>query len=341
MSPTDPPLWTARHETAEHLERSRLLLAAADLLARDDAEPCHPLVQDRITEAHDALLNAQRVLREQHYLGRATPPDDRPEAIGTASRSYDEAGPTAGLDGTRTWRLPVPVHGAKLRAAVNTPSTRAVGRASVYAGSPPLAPFRQAVDREMAVARERMEAAVLGRPLTPRPALWFRPLPRLASWATRVADRIDWPRCVPGYAGWHRLRARVSSLVHNVVAHPLLELWPSVGERLHQATTPLGPEPEAPGLEVTPDRETIARTVMAGPDTNLAVARQGLGPERAARVRAMAEQTGPVSTVDLQPSIVVNTHGFPTAESPVASALRGEAQRQVGARRVVRDRPQA
>ena len=31
--------------------------------------------------------------------------------------------------------------------------------------------------------------------------------------------------------------------IHNVVAHPLLVLWPSVGERLHDATAPAEPDP--------------------------------------------------------------------------------------------------
>lgn len=42
----------------------------------------------------------------------------------------------------------------------------------------------------------------------------------------RLAARI-------GRLPWHRQRQ-----LHNIVAHPLLELWPAAGEWLHDAASP-------------------------------------------------------------------------------------------------------
>lgn len=35
-----------------------------------------------------------------------------------------------------------------------------------------------------------------------------------------------------------RAGSRVSRFIHNVIAHPLLVLWPRVGEWLHERTSP-------------------------------------------------------------------------------------------------------
>ena len=34
------------------------------------------------------------------------------------------------------------------------------------------------------------------------------------------------------------MRARLRWYIHNVVAHPMLVLWPSMGRRLHDMTAP-------------------------------------------------------------------------------------------------------
>jgi hypothetical protein len=39
------------------------------------------------------------------------------------------------------------------------------------------------------------------------------------------------------------MRARLRFIVHNLVAHPLLVLWPRAGERLHDLTAPRHMEP--------------------------------------------------------------------------------------------------
>lgn len=54
------------------------------------------------------------------------------------------------------------------------------------------------------------------------------------------------PTLDPLTAWWRRLAAsaRARHLVHNVVAHPLMVLWPRVGYRLHDATVPLDVDDE-------------------------------------------------------------------------------------------------
>lgn len=85
----------------------------------------------------------------------------------------------------------------------------------------------------------------------------FRTMTNRAAWLARALRRrpfecppgcaeghlYRWP-CVGGFGLPGRLVALLSPVasrrVHNVLAHPLLELWPAAGEWLHRRTDPTG-----------------------------------------------------------------------------------------------------
>lgn len=290
MSPPDAPPWTTRHETAGHLGSAIEDLAMAEELARDPGAPCDPEVREAIALAWHHAREAHDRLHERHHLDGATPPK--------------------GDDPAR----PGPVTGVKLQAVANLPGAAAVGRATIYAqSSSPVDPFRQRVEADMAAAAEALRVEVQRemdeRAAARTPPRWSLSF-RLRCWAGKALRRYVWPAvgldrrdslASRAVRRWPRLRARVSSIVHNVVAHPLLEVWPAVGERLHQATEPRG-----------------------SGDTKVTVAREGMGPERIERARRLAETRAPVTTGHLARGSV-QVHQDPVVRAVHQAAAEAEA----------------